>query len=421
MEEYPDKPETISIEQIPDLLNEAYLAYLAWNVDDRVLDLYWDNCLVRNADGTEIKDRVTLLRCRDVRGIAAGTEPSDCFARPSEIRPPGEVTAEFLAKEISGDVRWSWDDESWIVINIRRVEQEVFHSLKSALLFGNEKDIMESPVRVIFNIPGELTEAGDEYDVSILAGCESLTACNRRGEPKSLEIWSAQCAAWWTGWKKHWKDNVSGDQEGCESTVEDSMIPAMRNEADPYYEPPQEPAFALSAHDMPEELLIPLRNWFEGKLEKDCLKIARAWPWGDDLEERARNISGWEPDTHWGYIRAVDEWWQEGDRASVTIRGIMHNAPFSGHPAENMETLWKFAIRRLLGDWTIKSFHYRCPPYDRSISISDDRKPWLNDWRSGPVITDKRKALSKMKNWLKLKTWRLSKWSTDAKAGKHRK
>ncbi|GEM_PF-2473220 len=403
-------PEEITISQIPDLLHEAYLAYITWKANDRVLDIYWDNCLIRNVDGTEIKDRVTLLHCSDVKGIATGTEPVDCFARPSKLPPPGDVTVECLMKESSCSVSWNGVNESWIVINIRRVEQEVLHSLKSSLLFGTEKDIIESPIRVIFNAPGGLTGAGDEYEVSFLTGCGNLTACNSKGEPRDLNLWDTQCAAWWSGWKNHWKDRPSRDPEGYEPTTEDTMIPAMKSDADPNYAPPQEPAFVLSAHDAPDELLIPLRNWFEGKLKKDWLMVARAWPWGDEPEERARKLSSGDPDTSWGYARAVDEWWQEGENASVKLRGIEHNAPFSNNPAKNTETLWTFALRHLTGEWTIQGISYRCPSYDSSIALDDGKKPWLADWRSGPVITRNNSTLSRMKNWISSKTWQLSKW-----------
>jgi hypothetical protein len=385
--------EEITFTVIPDLLHEAYLAYIAWKVDECVLDLYWGNCLIRNSDGTEIKDRTILLRCADITGIAAGTEPLDCFAKPSMLLPPGEVDAGCLEKGKNISESWKDCDESWLAINKRRVEQEIFHSLRTVFLAGIEKDIIESPVRIMFNVPGGSVSAGGEYEVTILAGCSQITVYDGNGEPKDLATWDALYAAWWAGWKKHWDDKPLNDPDGYEQAIEDTMIPAGEDETDPDYQPPQEPPFMLSAHDVPEDLLTPLRNWFEGSLKRDWLQIARAWTWGDEVAEWAGQRSSGEPLYEWGYARAVDEWWQEGEHAVVTLRGIRHQAPFPGSPDENREIVWKFALRCWQGTWVLQRYTYSLPIHGSALSLPASRKLWLKEWHSGPIITKRKKVV----------------------------
>lgn len=394
--------EELTLDIIPELLREAYLAQMTWKPDENILDLYWANCLIRNIDGTEIEDRVMLLRCTDIRGIAAGAEPLDCFARPSTLPPPGDITARSFFEGQNKSKDWVETERSWLDINSRRLEYEVLHSLKSAVLHGTERDITESPVRVIFTLPGDLIGAGAEYQVSILAGCGQFTPCNRKGEPKDLNTWDAQYVAWWAGWRKHWETRPFKGPAGSEQTVEDTMIPAGKNRDNPNYEPPCEPAFELSVSDIPENLLVPLRDLFEGALKKDYLQKARGWTWGDGVEKRAKWLSCIEPETWWGYIRAVDEWWQEGDYAVVTLRGIEHTAPYSRSPAVNEEKVWKFALRCWQGNWVINGCTWHCPLYDPKLAIPDSKKPWLANWCSGPVITKKKEELciKNLKNWL---------------------
>lgn len=383
--------EEIPITHIPDLLHDAYLVFIRWNIKESTLDLYWGNCLIRNVDGTEIKDRTMLLRCTDIRGIAAGTEPLDCFVRPSTLPPPRDINTECLVEGINTSKSWNGSDSSWIKINDRKVEQEVFLSFRSALFSGTEKDITESPIQVIFNVPGGNVGAGDKYKVSILAGCSRLTVSNRNGV-KDLNTWAAQYAAWWGGWKKHWEDKPIKDPVGYESTVEDVLIPGMKDEADPDYVPPQEPPFALSVHDVPDELIIPLRGWFEGVMKRDWLQMAQAMTWIDDVADYARWLSGVQPQSSWGYARAVDGWWQEEDHAVVTVRGIEHDAPSSDEPAESIERVWEFALRRRLGKWKVKSYAMSSPLYGSAPALKDSEKPWLADWHSGPIITKKKRG-----------------------------
>jgi hypothetical protein len=117
--------------------------------------------------------------------------------------------------------------------------------------------------------------------------------------------------------------------------------------------------------------------------------LAQIYPGIDqNIEERARDLTRWSEQGfgRWGYARAIDDWWIEGTRACVIVRGVEHCMPDDGDPAENQETVWTFALRKQGDDWTIGTLSQGWPRFGSAKALSDSDKPWLKRWSSGDVL-----------------------------------
>jgi hypothetical protein len=87
----------------------------------------------------------------------------------------------------------------------------------------------------------------------------------------------------------------------------------------------------------------------------------------------------------WGFARALDDWWIEGRRACAVVRGIEHEMPQEGDPAENRESVWTFALRWRECRWIIDSYVQGWPRFGSAKKLPSRRKPWLKRWQSGLV------------------------------------
>jgi hypothetical protein len=218
--------------------------------------------------------------------------------------------------------------------------------------------------------------AADSFDIS------------SGGMPLDLDEWELQYQAWWQGWKEHWETRGNGGPE--EPSEFERAIPAGVGEPpDLAYAPPTESAFALEKTDVPAEIVRPIRDWIESQHERDWLRMALIYPCPDEVaEDRAKKLMEWNTGHlfgRWAYARSIESWWAETKRACVVVRGIEHQMPIEGDPAENRETVWTFALRKREGIWTIDTYSQGWPGFGSARVLSAKEKPWLKNWRAGVV------------------------------------
>src|SRR5262249_2351761 len=156
--------------------------------------------------------------------------------------------------------------------------------------------------------------------------------------------------AWWSGWRTHWSAVASnGWADDAEPTLEDTFIPAGESPAPNLtYRQPLEPAFDVAASDTPTELLEPIEDFHVGRHERDWSRMASSYPYLDRTnDERANQFRDQylsQDFGQWVYVRRVDSWWCEGDRACVVVRGIEHTMPDDEEPARNEETVVTYGL-----------------------------------------------------------------------------
>jgi hypothetical protein len=141
----------------------------------------------------------------------------------------------------------------------------------------------------------------------------------------------------------------------------------------------------LEPTDVPRGLLEPIIDWFEGHMDRDWWRMARAWPHLDrSLAEHAENIADdCQYVGRWGYARQIDEWWWEGVHAEVTIRGIEHTMPDEEAEACNEESVWVFRLRREADRWVIRGYLQGWPDHGSAPARPASEKPWRSNWGNG--------------------------------------
>ncbi len=136
--------------------------------------------------------------------------------------------------------------------------------------------------------------------------------------------------------------------------------------------------FDCPPSDAPDELLGPVRTWFEAGLPLDAAKRVSVAPNLDESprEQIASEQASMVGDSFgsWDYAREVEGWWIEGDRAYVGVAGATHYMPMDGDPAENNLSRWAFRLRRREGVWQI---------HNHTGGNSDElaMRPWARGWR----------------------------------------
>ncbi|MBN2494534.1 MAG: hypothetical protein JXR96_08095 [Deltaproteobacteria bacterium] len=365
---------------IPHLLHDATLVSGEWDRDASRLTLVYE-CLRRALDGSEIEDRRVEIALDGVVAFGVAYDSSLPDIRPSELVVP----------------------DSWVV---KQIDPWPFRAMEAPMSINSESDAetVELAARCDWLLGDARAASGARYRIcleysgsprirlliSVAAGAISPSI---GGEPFPLDLWAKQYNAWWQGWQEHWdrKEEDGEDEEG-EPALEDAAIPMGEDPPpDLSYSPPREPAFELTETEAPVEVLAPLRDWFEGLLERDWARRAGAFP-HIDIEpiEHARAIEQrmqGQDFGRWGYARAVDRWWVEGKRAHVRVRGIEHSMPEEDDPAENVESVWDFALRCRRGEWKIWGYSQGWPCYGSAEKKPARQKPWLQQWQSGKVKT----------------------------------
>jgi hypothetical protein len=331
--------------EIADLLHDAQLERVALQGTSLTLHV---RGLRHGTDGAPLADPVVELRFLGVRAIAASYDGSFGEQRPSMLAITRGLTLD--------DLR-AWPFEQRDIEAIPEGRASIDDALSGARvdwLAGDEPACLASPHHLVLHLCSPLPGMPG-IKVVLLAGYASLDALSG-GVPLSRDRWRAEFDAWWVSWRRYWerRREEPGEEDG--DAAFEAAIPAAPNEARPEYQPPNEPPFALLPTDAPEALLAPVRDWFEGTLRGDFLRAAGAYPGiAESIEARAEQL---RDDTYrtFGYARAVDNWWMEGRRACVVVRGIEHLPPDGEDDAEDRESVWTFSLRPSGERWVIRTY-----------------------------------------------------------------
>ncbi|MFI5380114.1 MAG: hypothetical protein ACHRHE_12515 [Tepidisphaerales bacterium] len=370
------------LQTIRQLLHDAMLKTLAWDAEIGQLRIVYD-CLRRNIDGSDLSDRAVELVLTTVGPICVGYDDFGCEVRPSCFEPAGRIVAGDLAA-------WAYRQQhADLAIDSTGDIAEVLESAKIDWLCGTANDLAKAThiLTLAFN---QWTDFGLPcIGVHVLVGFEGLDT-RTDGLPLTIEEWTDQFDAWWRAWQERWATKTDDREESTECIVEDTIIPAGEDEKpDLDYCPPAEPIFALEPTDAPETLMVPLRDWFEGHHDRAWHQMAAAFPYSHEtIDERATKIREAHL-THqfgrWGYPRVVDQWWIEGSRGAVVLRGVEHIMSTEGDPAENCEVVWTFDLRRRNGRWIIRSYSEGLAKFHAAPRISTKPEPWRERWASGAI------------------------------------
>jgi hypothetical protein len=300
--------------------------------------------------------------------------------RPSQFNPPRRITPEELAD-------WPFRvQEASLWINSALAE-EALESARLDWLLGNEASFRESPCTFNFFFDQWGDFGMPMLHVRLLIGGDDFTVTSG-GLPLDIDEWAEQYEAWWKGWKNHWDSKVEATDD--ESSEYDTAIPAGKPEPpDLSYRPPDEPVFDLEPTDAPHELVHAIREYFESHHHRDWATMARVYPYSIlSAEERAKQLERQnltDDFGRWGFIRSIDDWWQEGSRACVVVRGIEHQMAFEEYPAKDCESVWTFSMRYRGGGWIIHGYSQGWPAFGSAKQLSLEQKPWLKRWKSGSI------------------------------------
>jgi hypothetical protein len=130
-------------------------------------------------------------------------------------------------------------------------------------------------------------------------------------------------------------------------------------------------------------LLRPIEDYHTGLHERDWLKVAVAHPHFDfSPEERAARLRdqflGWDHG-RWVYVRHIDGWWREGNRACVVARGVEHVKGDDESPVRNEETVITYGLRRSRRGWVIATWSQGWPRF-RSADRLTEPQSWREGW-----------------------------------------
>ncbi len=154
------------------------------------------------------------------------------------------------------------------------------------------------------------------------------------------------------------------------------------------YEAPSEPPFELDHNDLPQGILEVLRRFFEAGINNDFKELADLVPSFDlsQAEQTAHFAEHFHSLYDWGYARALDGWGQDGPLATVRIRGVIHSRAEDGITAINEECVWSFSLRKTEKSWVIRNWATSWPSVGSAPRLSEEEKPWLKTWNSGPIL-----------------------------------
>lgn len=365
-----------TIRDIPALLHDARLSECRWDRYLHTLHLVF-RCLRRNVDGTPVEDDTVELKLDGVERIAAHYSPANVLVRPSEFEPTSRIEAADLED-------WPRDPtEAHLAIDSPQAAFEAATACVRELLFGEpDEGRSDSPLRV--HLTFEPHNYGPQGMASgLCVDCDSIEPFSG-GVPLPVEAWERQFEAWWAGWRDHWSAKGRDSDGKSEPTLEDVFIPAAPDDPpDLSYRPPVAAPFLLSSSTALADLLKSIEDYHTGVYERDWLRVAGACPYFDlTLDERADQLRerflGPEYG-RWVYVRHVDDWWCEGNRACVVVRGIEHTIGDNESPARNEETVITYGLRQFRGAWILATWSQGWPRYGSADKLSDDQT-WLDGW-----------------------------------------
>jgi len=357
---------------IPSLLHDARLKSLEFDDSLAKLRLVF-SCLRRNPNGSPIDSPVEI--CLDgVEEIIAYYHPPNVEVRPSKF----VVGEEISAAELKAWTRQP--NEAYLSINSEQADFIYATSCVQRQLVG---DGVHRNSNLSIHLAWDAhSHSEDAVATRIRVACDSIHVTSIG---MLLDDWRRQFEAWWEGWREHWQDKDTEATTDQKSVQEDMFIPAGESDApDLTYRPPMKEVLQLSESDIPLDLLEPLRSFHEGVLKRDWQNTAIAYPNFDQtVDERALQLGeAYLSDDYgrWLYIRQVDSWWIEGQRACVVIRGIEHTMPDGEDPAEDRETVVTYGLLKRNGRWTISTWSQGWPQYG-SAESSDKSEAWKSEWK----------------------------------------
>jgi len=329
---------------LPDLLHDATLVGGEYRAKQRSLSLRF-NALRRGRDESSLCEEPVEVVLRDVQAIAVAHDSWKLAERPTTYVVPEHARIDALVPWPLGtsDISLSIDSKEDLA--------GVVEAARTKWLVGSLRIGQSARLRVCLHI--------DRCDVVVRIWIAATDVKARAGgRSLSFSTWATQYGAWWKGWKTHWEAKSAGDG----AAQEDAFIPVADGTPDASYVPPDEPRFALERTNAPRVLVEALRAWFTRKR--------------DPSDDSGR----------WGYARAIDAWWVEGNRAYTSVRGIEHGMPLDEDtPAENVESVWELRLQRRNGRWVVVTWSQGWPPYGSAPKKTPREKPWLKRWRSGKV------------------------------------
>ncbi|MGH7139594.1 MAG: hypothetical protein ACREHD_27965, partial [Pirellulales bacterium] len=333
-------------------------------------------CLRRNVDGTPIEDSSVELRLEGVDQITAFYSPANILVKPSEFEPHDRITLADLQDWPHGGV------EARLSINSGHAEFEMETSCFQDVLVGETVDqARTSPLRihVFFQSPSHGLHTAD---TNLFIACDAIEPFFG-GMPLDIKLWQSQFDAWWAAWREHWSAKDEDNKEE-DATIEDTFIPSVPSDwSDLSYRPPSASPFLVSATDIPAELLKTIEDFHTGMHERDWSKMAAADPFFDQgPEERAaclRDRFLGDEFGRWIYVRHIDGWWCEGNRACVVVRGIEHTKEDENSTATNEETVVTYGLRRFRQNWVIATWSQGWPKYGSAEKL-EGKQSWRESW-----------------------------------------
>jgi hypothetical protein len=341
---------TDQLAKLSQLLQDAHLADGSFAEDAATMKLVL-HCLRREGDGADLSEQPLRLELTGVSAMAVVHDPLWPHDRPSALEVPSE-------SDVVGLDPWPFVDDVVSATKNSATDAETVELGAWVRWFlGDQKVGLACPIRLCLEFP----PAGEpEQRRLVWIACESVGVFE--GEKAfDFDRWLGQSEAWWRYWDARWKEKDEQREEAPRRGKGDSMIPVPPTEApDLSYRPPDWPAFELSSTDAPQELLDPLRDWFESVLERDWARRAASEPELDRTRDEQvvstkRRFENQEFG-RFGYARSIDEWWVEGDRAFVRVHGTEHRMPVGDLPAEDLSSVWEFALRRRGGRWCVAGY-----------------------------------------------------------------
>ncbi|HVX15917.1 MAG TPA: hypothetical protein VHC22_32335 [Pirellulales bacterium] len=359
---------------IPPLLHDARLTEFAWDCNLRTLHTLLQ-CLRRNVDGTPIEDPTVELKLGGVSHIRAHYSPADFSVRPSEFDLERRIQIGDLEDWPHGEC------EASLAVNSLHSEFDLETSCVQETLFGEQED-NESPLRVHICLNPYNYGPKAARD-SLFIACDSIEAF-AQGVPLDIELWQRQFDAWWQGWQDHWAEKTDEDSADGETAIEDTFIPGRP--ADPpdlSYQPPSAPPFQIAPTTAPQELLKPIEKFHNSLRQRDWAMLAAAYPFFDETpEERAARLRErlvGDEFGRWLYVRRVDRWWCEGNRACVVVRGIEHTRTDEDPAGTNEETVVTYDLRKYRHTWVIATWSQGWPRFGSAEKL-DEPQPWRDGW-----------------------------------------
>ncbi|MDF1663143.1 MAG: hypothetical protein P1V97_15315 [Planctomycetota bacterium] len=374
---------------ISDLLDEGQLHSFHWEALLKRICIV-TQCLRTGSDGEGLERVPVLLSFTDIEVLFIGHHPTKLNIAPEDYK---------LKRKLSHDDLKHWEFsplEFYLSVNSpQRIEDALF-AFDRQWIIGEESDLSGSDYSIVISLSHSPILGLPTNNIELLFACGGISV-ESQGAPLDLDTWTMQYKAWWESWKTYWDKKLEDREIGEDSAgLEEVFIPAgIEPPPDLDYFPPREPAFQLEPHDLPEELVRPIRMWFESKHSGDGVMRAQSSErLGKDLAEQAEdeeedfieNFDGW------GYARQIDSWWSRGSVSFVEVRGLEHRMPFEGRTEENTETVWSFQLRWREDRWIIRTLSQGWVPSGSAPAKAAAEKSWLKDWTSGHLKTNREKS-----------------------------